>query len=137
MRSNQMAGEVAYLEQKRAAASQAEDEEPQPELSWVDARLTDLRLKTMAAHLPQKPYWNAAMVSAWVAVIGVVILLLGSVGGLWLYTKNTYLEIGDQQGYQRRLREETQEKLTIQDQEINRLKGAMGLLPKVPKQENK
>ena len=78
---------------------------PEPQLTWLQRRAIDLKVMTMAQP-PPTPYWNASMVSAWVAVIGVTILLLSSIGGLYIYTRDTSRSDGITEG--RRLEREAQ-----------------------------
>lgn len=87
------------------------DVEPLP--SWVERRLLDLRATTMSQ--PTKPYWNTTMVTAWVAVLLGVATILGSVGGLYLYTRDT----ADKSGYERGRRDERD---ATRDAEIEMLK---------------
>lgn len=110
-----------------AATMVAYGDKEAPDITWANERMLDLGVKTMTQ--PVKPYWNTTMVTAWVAVIMCILGLGAAIAGLWVYTKNNYLELGDRQGYQRRQREETDEKLRQQADEINTLKKAAGLLP--------
>ena len=74
-------------------------EEPRDEeLSWLDQRLLDLRVKTTMAPSTQKPYWNTTMVTAWVAVIVGFFTITGAIGGLYLYTDSVAEKRGIEKG---------------------------------------
>lgn len=74
-----------------------EEAEPQGP-GFLERRALDLGIMTMVQ--PTKPYWSTTMVTAWVAVMGFIVVLLGAIGGLYVYTRDTNLKIGKDQGIQ-------------------------------------
>lgn len=83
------------------------DKDVQP--SWFDRQMINAGAKTMSQ--PTKPYWNPTMVSIYIGILVGVITILGAVGGLYVYTRDTNLKLGDEHGYQRAQQEQMQKQL--------------------------
>lgn len=101
--------ELAKIINHPSAAHIESPGDESPELTFWQRVARDLKLTTMA--VPTKPYWNTSMVTAWVAVILGVVTILGSIGALYVYTKNTYLQMGIEQGEQRALDRQRDERI--------------------------
>lgn len=84
---------------------------------WVQ-RAVDLQLTTMAA--PTKPYWNPTMVSAWCAVVGVLLVLISMVVGLWYFTWQTALAEGIQRGKTEVETQQLKERLAVAEDAARR-----------------
>lgn len=115
-------------------AGMLEEAEPQGP-GFLERRALDLGIMTMAQ--PTKPYWNVPMVTAWVAVIGLIVVLLGAVGSLYVYTRDTSKADGIQIGIQQERDRQNVKEREDQAKEIETLKRAAGLLPPEPKKEKK
>lgn len=95
----------------------AADEPVDGENGFWQRRALDLGIMTMSrTNIP--PYWNTTMVTAWVAVIIGVLTVLGAIGGLYVYTRDTNLENGIKIGEQRERERHREDRIKALENEL-------------------
>lgn len=92
------AGNVKHFPGYGVLGNETDDPAVRSPLTFWQQRAVDLGMRTMAVTPTVKPpYWNTTMVTAWCAVAGVLLVLIGMVVALWYFTWQT----ADAQGYYR------------------------------------
>lgn len=97
------------------------------ETPFWQQRGLDLGIMTMT--MPTKPYWNTTMVTAWVAVIGLIVVLLSAVGGLYVYTRDKAYQDGYERGRQAERQVQQDDKMKSLQNELEVHRDQLGLNP--------